>query len=258
VEPAQGPLHRPAVDAQSAAMLRPTLSQEGDNAPFPQLSPMGPRVIGPVALDRLGTPSRPSHFARDGRHGIDQRQQLRDVMAVGPGDLDGQRDSIGRGQDMVLGACFAAIRGIGTCMRPPKTARTELESIGAREKSIWSAPRSSLSKTRWIWFQRPAFCQSRSRRQQVMPLPQPISWGRYSQGMPVLRTNKMPVNAARLDRGFRPGYRKRLFFTGNNGPIRFHNRSSNNGFISSSLYLSSWEAEYLLATDIYTFLNSFC
>ena len=29
--------------------------------------------------------------------------------------------------------------------------------------------------------------------QQVMPDPHPISWGRSSQGMPVLRTNRIPV-----------------------------------------------------------------
>jgi hypothetical protein len=55
----------------------------------------------------------------------------------------------------------------------------------------------------------PASCQSRSRRQQVMPHPQPISWGKSSQGMPVRRTNRMPVSAFRSSTGFRPGYRKR-------------------------------------------------
>jgi hypothetical protein len=39
----------------------------------------------------------------------------------------------------------------------------------------------------------------------------------------------------------RPGRRNRLFFTGIKGSINFHNRSSNNGFISSSLHLSSPE-----------------
>lgn len=40
----------------------------------------------------------------------------------------------------------------------------------------------------------PARLQSRSRRQHVMPLPQPNSWGSCSHWMPVLSTKRMPVS----------------------------------------------------------------
>ena len=43
----------------------------------------------------------------------------------------------------------------------------------------------------------PACCQCRRRRQQVMPLPHPISCGGYSHGMPVFSTKMIPVSAAR-------------------------------------------------------------
>jgi hypothetical protein len=66
-----------------------------------------------------------------------------------------------------------------------------------------------FSKTWWMSSHTPASCQSRSRRQQVMPHPQPISWGKSSQGMPVRRTNRMPVRVLRLSTGLRPGYRNR-------------------------------------------------
>ena len=225
-KPGEGTLYDPAIDTQAAAMLCSTPGQQRDNVPLTQRASMRLRVIGPIAQNGLGTPTGPSHFARDGPDGIDQRQQLRDVVAIGPRDLDGQRNAIGRSQQMVLGARFTPIRGIGAGLRPPKTARMELESTGAREKSIWSASRSSLSSTWWTCVQTPAFCQASSRRQQVMPLPQPISWGRSSQGMPLRRTKRMPVNTARLSRGFRPGCRNRLFFTGSKGLIKFHRRSS--------------------------------
>ena len=231
-KPGNGALHDPAIDPQATAVRGATPRQAGDNPPLPQRSPMGLRVIGSVPQDRLGTPPWPSPFARDGRDGIDQGQQLRDVVTVGRRDLDGQGYPIGRGQDMVLGALFTPIRRIGAGLGPPKTARMALESATAREKSIWSAPRSSLSKTWWILCQTPAFGQSRNRRQQVMPLPQPFSWGRYSQPMPVRRTYRMPVNTARLSRGLRPGWRRRLFFTGINGSIKFHSRSSKQVHIS--------------------------
>ena len=45
----------------------------------------------------------------------------------------------------------------------------------------------AIEQERWCRrSQTPASCQSRSRRQQVMPVPQPISWGSISQGMPTL------------------------------------------------------------------------
>src|SRR3954453_20668965 len=52
----------------------------------------------------------------------------------------------------------------------------------------------------------PASCQSLNRRQQVMPEPQPISWGSISQGMPLFSTNRMPVRAARSSTGGRPPF----------------------------------------------------
>ena len=52
---------------------------------------------------------------------------------------------------------------------------------------------SSSSRDCHIFCQTPAACQSRRRRQQVVPLPPPISWGRYSHGIPLLSTNGMPV-----------------------------------------------------------------
>jgi hypothetical protein len=241
-EPRNGPLDDPAVLAQSTAVGRAPAGQHRENATPTQLTPVRLRIVGPVSLDPIGSPAGSSHFARDRGDRVDQRQQLRDVIAIGSRDLDRQGNATGIGDQMMLGTRFGSIRGIRPGLRPPKTARTESESTTAREKSIWSAPRKWLSKTRWTWFQTPAFCQSRRRRQQVMPLPQPISWGKSSHGMPVFSTKIMPVNTARLFKGFRPGCRNRLFFTGSRGAIRFHNRSSNSGLaISSSLSLSSRE-----------------
>jgi hypothetical protein len=56
---------------------------------------------------------------------------------------------------------------------------------------------SQSSKEKWISCQMPASCQSRNRRQQVMPEPQPSSCGSISQGIPLRRTNRIPVKQAR-------------------------------------------------------------
>jgi hypothetical protein len=58
----------------------------------------------------------------------------------------------------------------------------------------------------WSRCQTSALFQSRSRRQQVIPDPQPISRGRYSQGMPVFSTKMIPVSAARSGTRGRPPF----------------------------------------------------
>jgi hypothetical protein len=83
--------------------------------------------------------------------------------------------------------------------------------------------------------QTPASFQSRSRRQQVMPLPQPISCGSISQGMPLLRTKSMPVRAARSGTGGRPPFGLRRRF-GSSGAIRAHNLSPTNAAATPPVY----------------------
>jgi hypothetical protein len=65
--------------------------------------------------------------------------------------------------------------------------------------------RTLSSKEKWISCQMPASCQSRNRRQQVMPEPQPSSCGSISQGMPLRSTKRIPVKQARSgQRGLPP------------------------------------------------------
>jgi len=80
---------------------------------------------------------------------------------------------------------------------PPKTARIELPSTTARDQSISPQRDSQSSNEKWISCQMPASCQSRSLRQHVMPEPQPSSCGSISHGIPLRRTNRIPVRQAR-------------------------------------------------------------
>jgi hypothetical protein len=91
-----------------------------------------------------------------------------------------------------------------------------------------SASPSRSKKTLWRRSQTPAFCQSRRRRQQVIPEPQPICGGNISHGMPVMSTNKMPVRTARSAMGGRPPL-GRGFCGGSNGSIALHNSSETIG-----------------------------
>ena len=89
----------------------------------------------------------------------------------------------------------------------------------------------------------PASCQSRKRRQQVMPDPHPSSWGSISQGMPLRNTNKMPTkHLLSASRGLPPlGFG---FKVGINGSINSHNLS---GKSSAAIAHSSRSKDVLAA-----------
>ena len=108
----------------------------------------------------------------------------------------------------------------------------------ARDQSILPAALRRSSSTRCSRRQTPAESQSRSRRQQVIPLPQPISCGRCSHGRPVLSTDTIPVRHARSGTRGRPP-----FGFGGSGGIRgattSHSSSGTNGLLMPDLSLQS-------------------
>jgi len=258
MKPRKSTLNNPPIHPKTTSILRASLSQKGLNKLSTKLLAMRFAIVSSVSQQRSRTSNRPTYLACYRRDSIDQPQQLCNIVAVRPSQSHGQRNAVGIGHQMVFRTFFAAIRGIWACFRPPKTARTEAESTTAREKSIWSARRSWLSKTRWILSQTPAFCQSRRRRQQVMPEPQPISWGRSSHAIPVLRTKRMPLRTARSPIGFRPGYRNRLFFFGSNGSIICHSSSSRICFAMSSLLALVSNSQLLISSATNIENISFC
>ena len=185
-------------------------------------------IVGAVGKQVLGTPTRPTPGLLDRRNPIDQRQGHFRLMHIGPRMFDRQRCAPTIDNQVAFRSRFAPIRGIRPGFRPPKTARREQLSIAALVQSMASARPRSFSKVCQIFFQTPACCQSRRRRQQVMPLPHPISRGRYSQGVPVLSTNRIPVRQARSDTRGRPP----LGLGGSGGKkgwMRSHNSSVSSG-----------------------------
>jgi hypothetical protein len=235
MQPRDGAFYYPAIYAESASVISPSFSQQGDNSSTAKLSAMRLRVIAPITKKTVGMLNRSANLACDWRDTVNQRQKLRNIVPVCTGQYYRKWDTIGVRYQMVFRPFLAAIRRVWACFCPPKTARTDDESTTAREKFIWSACRNLFSIMRCILSHTPAFCHSCSRRQQVIPQPQPISCGRSSQPMPVLSTNNIPVKASRFDIGFRPGYRNLRFFSGINGFIISHNSSLTICFAMSSV-----------------------
>src|SRR6267143_6524937 len=110
-------------------------------------------------------------------------------------------------------------------------------STTARDQSIWSLRASQSSSAKWIRSHTPASCQSRRRRQHVIPDPHPSSCGSICQGIPLRRTKTMPVRHARSETRGRPpcGRRGRI---GKNGSTRSHNASGSSGGHTGARYIA--------------------
>ena len=197
-------LDHPTEDAQSTAMLRVALRKDRFDAALSQSFGVCCRMIGAIPLNALRSLARSPALARNRRNRIHQGKQLGHIVAIRAGNRRGQRNAVRIGEDVVLRSVFPAIRRVGAGFLPPKTARTLELSTTARDQSSWLAAWRWLSNTCRMSCQTPASCQSRSRRQQVIPDPQPISWGRSSHDIPVFNTNRIPVRALRFGTVGRP------------------------------------------------------
>lgn len=102
VEPGEGSLNDPAFFAQPRAVHGAASGDHGLHAPRPELAAVLVVVIAPVGKQPLGASSWTPRPAGDRADTIDQRQQLRDVVAVPARQADRERNAIRVGDQMVL------------------------------------------------------------------------------------------------------------------------------------------------------------
>ncbi len=235
MQPGMRAFNDPAIFAKAAAVFGAAPGDHRLDTALAQHSPMSLEVVTSIGVDHTRSAQRVAAQSANRRNRVDQGQQLRDVVDIRTGQDRGERRAVGVGDDVVLGTGARSIGGVWPSFWPAPTARIDDESTAAREKSIWSAARSFASSNSCRRSHTLAACQSRSRRQQVTPEPQPISTGRSRQRSPVLRTNRMPVSAARFETGKRPGFFSRRGLSGgSSGSINIHSSSSMIGLPISS------------------------
>jgi hypothetical protein len=70
---------------------------------------VGVVVVAAIGDERIGAEAGPADDAAHGRHLVEQRDQLGDVVAVAARDRPGERDPGGVYQEMVLGAGSGSI-----------------------------------------------------------------------------------------------------------------------------------------------------
>ena len=227
MQPGDGAFDDPARPAQAAAVGTAALGElRGDPARLECVA-MRLRIVAAIALDQLRFADRSPGTPLQRRHGVDQEEQLGHVVTMRGGQPRDERNPVRVGENMMLRPGLAAIGRVRSSFFPPRSARSDELSTTARARSIWPRRRNSVSSTVWRRFQTRARCQRTSRRQQVVPDPQPISRGSMFHGKPLRSTKRIPVSTARSGIGARPAYcrlRRRRF--GSRGSIRAHNSSS--------------------------------
>ncbi len=233
MQPSDRALHDPAFFAEARAVAALAFGDPGSDAALAKCLVVTAAVVGAVGEQCAGLELA---VAACRGYAVHEREQLADVVAVGGCEGRGQRDAAGLADHVVLGARPAAVDRRGPRLGAPPLARTCELSTTALDQSSWPASCRSSKSTWCRRSQTPASFQSRSRRQHVIPDPQPISCGKSSHGIPVFSTNKMPARACRSGTRLRPGYRYRRSTRGNNGSIRAHNPSLTSGFAMDTVY----------------------
>jgi hypothetical protein len=187
-------------------------------------------IVATVAVEAVRPAAGATLLSPGWRDSLDPRQEWRDVVGVSPRQQDGSGDALGVRDEVVHAPQLPSIRRVRTRLRPPKPARTDDESPAARDQSRGLASCSFAQSPAWRRRYTPARCQARRGRPQVIPEPQPGSWGSISQGSPFFQANKMPVSTWRGGKGWRPGQRtRRGLGGGNSGSSTAHHSSAGNG-----------------------------
>jgi hypothetical protein len=139
VQPGNGALNDPSMDAKTTAMFGVALGRNRLDAHAPQGLPMWLRVISSIALYSLGTPPRSAALASDRRDRFHQGQQRSDIMGIGTRQNGRQGNALRIRNEVVFAPRFRFVGWIRPCFFPPCKARTALLSTMARDQSICSA-----------------------------------------------------------------------------------------------------------------------
>ncbi len=104
VEPGEGAFDDPAGAAESGAVLGLATGDLRLDPARAQFAPVLVVVVTAVGGDSVGASAWPADLAAHGRHSLDQRHKLGDVVAVAAGDRPGERDPGRVYEKVMLGA----------------------------------------------------------------------------------------------------------------------------------------------------------
>ena len=227
MKPSDRAFDHPSRSAEAASVRGAAFREGGLNALAVQRLAVRLRIVAAVALHQGRFSSRTAGAAAQRRNARHQGQELRHVVSIGGRQDGGQRNAPCLGENVMFRPRLTAIGWVRSSFFPPRSARTEALSTMVRARSSSPRWRNSVRRAAWSRRHTPARCHRTSRRQHVLPEPQPISFGSICHGIPLRNTNKIPVNAARSATRGRPMFLNRRWGGfGNNGSIRRHKASS--------------------------------
>ena len=161
------------------ALVSQRWSQAGCDAPTPEFVAVWLGVVSAITLDQPRLTGGPPAAAAQRRHRVEEREQLGDVVAIGRRQRGDDRNPVRVGENMMLRPGFAAIGRVRSSLSPRATRG--LTSCRPAPGPDRGAPVTQLAEQgRMQRFHTPARCQRTSRRQHVVPEPQPISRGSMS------------------------------------------------------------------------------
>jgi hypothetical protein len=108
-EPSEGSFDHPAHLAQSGAVGDAASGDQGFDAALPQQAAVLVEVVAPVRIQTPGFAAGASPQSPDRWDGVQQRQELGDVVPVAAGEGDGERGSVPVDDQVVLGAGASAV-----------------------------------------------------------------------------------------------------------------------------------------------------
>jgi hypothetical protein len=200
IEPGKCALDHPPIAPQSFTRLDATPSDARDDASSAQRLPTTWIVVALIRMQfhwSLAWSSSALAWQTQRRDGVNGVFEPLGIVHIGPRDGYRQGHAVTVHHHMALRAQLAAIRRILAGLFAPPGAGTLALSSDARVQSMRPASCSRCRSVRCRRFHTPASCQSLRRRQHVIPLPHPSSWGSISHEMPDFKTKMMPLNAAR-------------------------------------------------------------
>jgi hypothetical protein len=119
VEPGEGAFDDPTVAAEPGAVLALAAGDHGLDAALPEQAAVLVVVVAAVGDQCPRSVPWAAGAAADGRHPVEQFEQLRDVVAVAAGERPGERDAAAVYEEVVLAAGPAAVDWAGTRFGAP-------------------------------------------------------------------------------------------------------------------------------------------
>jgi hypothetical protein len=128
VKPRMTTFDNPSEFAQTTPVLCAALGNHRAEAALAKLLTMRLGVIATVCVDDFGLLKRSAAYAAHRWNGVNEWQQLGDVVAIRACQDRADRNAVGVYQDVMLGTWTCAIRGVRSSFSPAPTARTDEES----------------------------------------------------------------------------------------------------------------------------------